>query len=174
VETDFSSSDIRNNITGEKAGYETDAIYYGAHIDLGYLWNITETLTLDVYTKYLWTRQEGDSVTMAGERYTFDDIDSHRWRTGGRFSYDAGLDNGAVFTPYIGAAFDYEFDSKAHGSVNGRDIDSPDIEGATGMGELGLAFKPSADSGLSLDLGIQGYTGKRKGVSGSFQVKFEF
>ena len=42
------------------------------------------------------------------------------------------------------------------------------------MGELGLAFKPVADSGLSIDLGVQGYTGKREGVSGSFQVKFEF
>jgi outer membrane autotransporter barrel domain len=161
VETDFSSKDIRNAITGETADYETDAAYYGAHIGLGYLWNITEPMTLDIYTKYLWTRQEGDSVSMAGERYTFNDIDSHRWRTGARLSYDAGLDNGAVFTPYIGAAFDYEFDSKAKGNVNGRSIESPDIKGATGMGELGLAFKPSASSGLSLDLGVQGYTGVR-------------
>ena len=79
-----------------------------------------------------------------------------------------------MFTPYVGAAFDYEFDSKARGNVNGRGIDSPDIKGATGMGELGLAFKPSANSGLSLDLGVQGYTGKREGVSGSLQLKFEF
>ena len=77
------------------------------------------------------------------------------------------------FVPF-GAAFDYEFDSKAKGNVNGRSIESPDIKGATGMGELGLAFKPSASSGLSLDLGVQGYTGKREGVSGSFQVKWAF
>jgi len=131
-------------------------------------------MSLDLYTKYLWTRQEGDSVTMAEERYKFDDIDSQRWRTGARFSYNAATDGGRVFTPYIDAAFDYEFDSEAKGSVNGRGIDSPDIEGATGMGELSLAFKPSADSGFSLDLGVQGYTGKREGVSGSFQVKFKF
>jgi outer membrane autotransporter protein len=131
-------------------------------------------MTFDLYTKYLWTRQGGDSVTMAGERYKFDDIDSHRWRTGARFSYDAGMDSGAVFTPYTGAAFDYEFDSEAKGNVNGRGLDSPDIKGATGMGEIGLAFKPSAESGLSLDLGAQGYTGKREGVGVSFQVKWEF
>ena len=174
VETDFRSGDIRNAVTGDTADYETSAVYYGAHLGLGYLWNICELLTLDVYTKYLWTRQEGDSVTMAGEKYTFEGIDSHRWRNGARLSYDVVLDSGVVFSPYIGAAFDYEFDSRAKGSVNGRKIDSPDIMGATGMGELGLSFKPSATGGLSLDLGLQGYTGKREGVAGSFQMKFAF
>jgi outer membrane autotransporter protein len=89
-------------------------------------------------------------------------------------SYNAALDSGAVLTPYFGAAFDYEFDSEAKSDVNGRSIDSPNVKGAAGLGELGLAFKPSADSGLSLDLGVQGYTGEREGVTGSFQVKLEF
>jgi outer membrane autotransporter protein len=178
LKTDFYSADIRNPSTGENADYETDAPYYGAHIGLGYLWNIGQAdntpLTLDLYTKYFWTLQEGDSVTMAGESYKFDDINSHRWRTGARLSYNAGLDSGAVLTPYIGAAFDYEFGSEAKGTVNGRSLDSPSIKGGTGLGELGLAFKPSADKGMSIDLGVQGYTGKREGVTGSFLVKVEF
>jgi hypothetical protein len=34
---------------------------------------------------------------------------------------------------------------------------------------LGLAFLP-----LSFDLGVQGYTGKREGVTGCLLVKWEF
>lgn len=174
VEMDFDSGDIRNTITGEKANYESGAAYYGLHTALGYLWDITDPMTLDTYTRYLWTRQEGDSVSMAGERYRFDAVDSHRWITGARLLYDAPLESGAVLTPYIGAAFDYEFDSESTGTVNGRKIDSPDLKGATGSGELGFSFKPAATSALSFDLGAQGYTGKREGVSGSVQFKFEF
>jgi hypothetical protein len=44
----------------------------------------------------------------------------------------------------------------------------------TGMGELGLSLKPSKTLPLSFDLGVQGYVGKREGVTGSLQVKFEF
>jgi hypothetical protein len=34
--------------------------------------------------------------------------------------------------------------------------------------------KPSAAIPLSFDLGVQGYVGKREGVTGSLQAKFEF
>jgi hypothetical protein len=44
----------------------------------------------------------------------------------------------------------------------------------TGMGELGLSLKPSQNLPLSFDLGVQGYTGNREGVTGSLQVKWEF
>jgi hypothetical protein len=42
------------------------------------------------------------------------------------------------------------------------------------MGEIGLSLKPSKDLPLMFDLGAQGYTGKREGVTGSLQLKFEF
>jgi hypothetical protein len=42
------------------------------------------------------------------------------------------------------------------------------------MGELGLSLKPSQSLPLSFDLGVQGYTGKREGVTGSLQIKLEF
>ena len=51
---------------------------------------------------------------------------------------------------------------------------TPDLIGGTGMGELGVTLKPSKDLPLSFDLGIQGYVGKREGVTGSLQVRWEF
>ena len=48
------------------------------------------------------------------------------------------------------------------------------IDKSEGKGELGLSLKPSPDLPLSFDLGVSGYTGKREGVTGSLQIKFEF
>ena len=76
--------------------------------------------------------------------------------------------------PYAGAAFEYEFAGDAKGTTNGLDINTPSLKGGTGVGELGLMFTPSKDLPLSIDLGIQGYVGKREGVTGSLQVKLEF
>ena len=174
AETDFSSADLRDGITGEKADYDSGAAYYGAHLGLGYLWNITDAARLDLYTKYFWTHQDGDSVTVADDPVRFKSSDSHRWRGGARFSHTLGTDCGLTVTPYIGAAYEHEFDGEAKAAAYGHAIDAPDLEGGTGIGELGLSFSPSAGSGLSLDLGVQGYTGVREGVTGSLQLKWEF
>lgn len=76
--------------------------------------------------------------------------------------------------PYIGAAWEHEFDGKARATTNGFDIDAPNLHGNTGIGELGLSLTPSADLPLTIDLGVQGYTGKHEGVTGSLMVKWEF
>ena len=89
---------------------------------------------------------------------------------GGRFNY-AVCD---YATPYVGAHWEHEFDGKQRSSVNGVNIGSPSSKGDTGVGELGLTLRPVKDSGFSIDLGVQGYTGVREGVAGSLQLKFEF
>ncbi|WP_197702109.1 hypothetical protein [Candidatus Desulfovibrio trichonymphae] len=73
-----------------------------------------------------------------------------------------------------GAAFEYEFDGKARASVWGYDLKAAKFEGETGIGEAGLVFKPSSKSPWLVDLGVQGYVGKREGVSGSLRVGLEF
>jgi hypothetical protein len=59
-------------------------------------------------------------------------------------------------------------------TANGYAIDAPSLSGAAGIGELGLSFKPVAGTPFSFNLGAQGYIGKREGVSGSLQAKYEF
>lgn len=169
---DFSSDDIKYN--GSDADFDSASLYYGLHGGLGYIWNITDAASLDLSAKLLWTRQESDSVSVHGDRVRFKDADSLRTRLGGRFAYAVN----EHFSPYVGAYWEHEYDSKARSTVNGNSIDAPDLKGDTGMGELGLSFRPfseqGAASGLSFDLTVQGYTGVREGVSGSFQVKWEF
>ncbi|MDR2893068.1 MAG: autotransporter domain-containing protein [Deltaproteobacteria bacterium] len=169
VDTDFSSDDILNG-TGNNTEYDSGSAYYGAHLGAGYVWVISEKSSLDFSAKYIWTHMDSDSVTIAGDNIKFKAMDSQRLRAGARYSYMLN----EYVTPYLGAYYDHEFSAKAKGKANGDSFDAPDLKGGTGVGEIGLSFKPSQDFALTFDLAMQGYTGVREGVSGSLQVKFEF
>ena len=166
--TDFRTDDIQYN--GWNASFESSAPYYGLHGGLGYAWNFTDKASLDLSAKLLWTRQQGASLTVYQDRLRFKDADSLRTRLGGRFAYVVN----EYVSPYIGAYWEHEFDGKARAEVNGIRTGTPSLQGDTGMGEIGLSLKPSKDLPLSFDLGVQGYVGKREGVTGSLQVRYEF
>jgi len=158
-----------NDLWGAK--YTSNSTYYGFHLGAGYIWNINEKASLDLSGKYFWTRVEGDSVTLnTGDPIKFKDVDSSRLRFGGRFAYAVN----EYVSPYVGAAYEHEFDGKARATTSGFAIKAPSLRGDTGIGELGFTLKPSQTLPLSFDLGVQGYTGKREGVTGSLQLRFEF
>ena len=164
IHNEYKSSDLG-------ASYDSSTPYYGFHLGTGYIWNINEKASLDIYGKYFWTRVEGKSVRLStGDPVNFKDADSSRLRLGSRFAYAVN----EHVSPYIGAAYEHEFDGRARATTYGYSIDAPSIRGSTGIGELGLSLRPSMNMPLSFDLGVQGYTGKREGVTGSLQVKWTF
>ena len=166
----YDNGDLRD-AAGRAAEYESSTPYYSLHLGTGYIWNINEKASLDLYGKYFWTRQDSDSRTLStGEALRFDAVDSQRTRLGGRFGYALN----EYVAPYVGAAWEYEFDGKARATTNGIAIDSPSMKGSTGVGELGLTLTPTAGLPLSIDFGVQGFTGKKEGVSGNVQLKWEF
>lgn len=170
LHNDYNSSDLRDG-SGRKADYESSSAYYGIHFGGGYNWNITEQSSLDLHAKYFWTKQDGDNFKLStGEYIEFDSVNSHRLRVGTRFTQVFN----AYISPYGGVAWEHEFDGEANGRTNGYSIDSPDMKGSTGVAELGLSIKPTGSLPLSLDLGVQGYVGKREGVTGSLQFKLAF
>ncbi|SBW02892.1 exported hypothetical protein [uncultured delta proteobacterium] len=171
ADTHFSSGDMRDGM-GQEARYDYGALYYGAHAGIGYLFRFNERALLDVSSKYLWTRLEDDNTHLStGESVHFSSSESQRWRTGARFSHAV---TGTV-TPYIGAAYEYEFDGKARATAEGYRLRSADLKGGTGIGEAGISIMPAhGEGGLTLDLGIQGYVGTREGLTGSVQLKWEF
>jgi outer membrane autotransporter protein len=179
AETSFRIGGVRNEFRGRdltdamgnSANYDTTALYLGAHAGLGYVWKITEEASLDFYGKYFWTRVGSDSVTLStGDPVSFKAVNSHRLRAGSRFAYAVN----EYVTPYAGAAYEHELDGKARATSYGYSIDAPSLRGGTGIGELGLSVTPSKELPLSFDLGVQGYVGKRQGVTGSLQVRWEF
>jgi len=141
--------------------------------------------SFDLYGKYLWTQMQGDSVRLStGDPIDFESVNSHRLRFGGRYMF------GSVFvpvassspmssasrriTPYIGAAWEHEFGGTARASTNGFTIAAPSLRGGTGIGELGIAFQPASNRGVFVDLGVQGYTGKREGFTAAIHVGKNF
>ena len=163
--------DALRDAYGRSAEFDTDTPYYNLHAGLGYLWSFNEQNSLDLYGKYYWTRVLGTEETLnTGDRVDFDDITSSRTRLGARYSYQAS----EHLSPYIGAAWEHEFDGVSDTSVFGYGLDAPKIKGDTARGEIGLKFTPTESLPLTIDAGIQGYLGKKDGVTGSVFVQYEF
>ena len=166
----YSNEDLRDGF-GREAEYDSYAPYYSFHAGLGYIWDINEQASLEFYGKYLWTRECGDSVTLStGEEVDFEDIDSSRLRFGTRLDYRVN----EYITPYIGVAWEHEFDGESSATTNNLPILEPDLRGDTGIGEIGLTITPSETIPLTVDLGVTGYVGTREGISGSLLVKWTF
>lgn len=64
----------------------------------------------------------------------------------------------------------------AHATVYGLSTTALSLKGSTGIFELGVSLQPQAKkSALTLDVGLQGYTGKREGVmSGTLKAAWVF
>ncbi|MDR1081555.1 MAG: autotransporter outer membrane beta-barrel domain-containing protein [Deltaproteobacteria bacterium] len=168
--TEFSSGDLRD-ASGRAASYDSSSPYFGMHAGFGRAQRLGDSAMLDVFAKCFWTRQEGDEVRLStGDLVRFEDADSRRLRLGGRLTLALGI----AASPYIGAAWEREFDGDARASANGYPMEAPSLRGGTGIGEIGVAFDPSESLPVSRDIGVQGYTGKREGVTGTFALKIEF
>ena len=167
--SDWRSHDI--NISGRTADWDGRAPYLTAHGGLGYMWDVTDNVTADVYAKYFWGHLWGDDGTICGQKFEFDDIYSSRVRTGARLNFKKD----ETFSWYLGGAWEHQFDAKSTGSIYGYEVPSTDLRGNTAIAEAGIYFRPKADSDFSFMLGTTGYFGeKREGVTGHLQVRYEF
>ncbi|HHR6081230.1 TPA: hypothetical protein ACS7ZY_003633 [Providencia alcalifaciens] len=166
----FDTKDIINLSTGEYARYNLDSNYLGAHIGTGYSKTLDAKNTADVSAKYLWTQLKGKNVNVADDNIHFNDINSHRVRM------EAGLSHQYTETVALraGLGYEYEFDGKAKATTYGYDIAAPGMQGSTGILTLGSTVTPLATQPLSVDINLNGYTGKRDGVGGGIKFSYAF
>ena len=165
VRTEFSSDDM-----GRGADYDSESGYAGAHLGLGWIYPFTEQDSLDFYGKFFWTQQDSDSLdTDADERLHLKSAQSILTRLGFRYTRNF---NG-VFSGYAGLAWDHEFDGRQSGTLDGVDINAPDLKGDSAFGEIGVRFKPEGRP-WSVDLTGHGSLGQREGVGGNLSFSFEF
>lgn len=150
--------------------FDIEGNYLGAHLGLGYVFEINESMKLDTSVKYLWSRLEGDSVAILGDRFHFDDIDSHRLQAGGRLSWAT---ESRKAEPYVGAWYEHEFDGKAGGTVRGLKIPGSDTKGSSGLLEAGVKLHTS-QGGPLIDIGLSGAFGQREGFGGHAALRWEF
>ena len=151
-------------------GYETESAYYGAHIGVGKIISLSDSSDLDIYGKFFHTYTEGDSVTIAGDKFDFDSITSDRLRVGARIT--SNKEN--KFSTYYGLAYEYEFNGDADMTAQGLRADTQSLQGSSVMAELGFNYQPTPDSPWSFDLNMRGYTGERQGGSFNVQATYTF
>lgn len=156
------------------SSYDSSSAYYGTHFGVGKVSALNETVKADVYAKLLYNHQNGDSAALGGEGngevYDFDTVDSMRARIGGRVSKDYGVST----TGYAGLAYEYEFDGEARASVKGFSTPSPSIKGSSGMFEAGYIWQPKGANDPAIDLGLQGWTGKKQGLTANINFVWKF
>ena len=151
-------------------GYETESAYYGAHIGVGKIISLSDSSDLDIYGKFFHTYTEGDSVTIAEDKFDFDSITSDRLRIGARIT--SNKEN--KFSTYYGLAYEYEFNGDADMTAQGLRADTQSLQGSSVMAEVGFNYQPTPDSPWSFDLNMRGYTGERQGGSFNVQATYTF
>ena len=105
-----------------------------------------------------------------GEVYDFDAVNSTRARLGARLSKE----NGERGTYYAGLAYEYEFDGEAKATVKGLSTPAPSIKGSSGMLELGYIIQNKDVNAPAVDIGFQGWSGKKQGFSGNINFIWKF
>ena len=157
----------------DSASYDAKSLYMSAHVGLGALWDLDESLKLDTYARYMVTYLDDDDVSLNNrynDKLELDSTVTHAVRAGARLLGD--------FNDYaswkVGAAYEHVFDGDAESAVNSFSLDVPSLEGDTGVFELGLRIRPSLESNWAVDLGAKGYVGDREGVTGNMTVRYSF
>ena len=151
-------------------GYETESAYYGAHIGVGKIISLSDSSDLDIYGKFFHTYTEGDSVTIAGDKFDFDIINSDRLRVGARIT--SNKEN--KFSTYYGLAYEYEFNGDADMTAQGLRADTQSLQGSSVMAEVGFNYQPTPTSPWSFDFNMRGYAGERQGGSFNVQATYTF
>ena len=159
------------SLHGENAGYDGSNAYYGIHLGVGKTFALQKGASLDAYVRYFWSHQDGMSVKLrgSGDAYDFADVDSHRLRLGLRYSRK----DRSTGECYAGLAWEHELGGEASASVGGDAAPSPSLKGSSYMLELGYRFLPQ-NSRVSYDFHINGWQGKRKGLSGGAVIRWAF
>lgn len=163
-------TDFEGKLHGGNANYESDAMYFGAHVGTGYEFALSDTMSLTPYLRYTLTWMEDDEVTVSdGSRFEIDSVTAHGIQAGADF--DVKLSELMTFKAglgYIGV-----WNGDADTQIRDFSLETPTLEGNSGVVKVGLHIAPP-NSGFSCDLGAYGYAGDRKGGAGSLMVNYAF
>ena len=163
-------SDYSGTVGTTPTGYDGSGTYFAGHLGIGQQKEFLNGNKFETYAKYFYAHQEGTSATLSsGETYDFDASTSSRIRFGTRYTFKQGLDSEL----YAGLAWEYEFDGKGTATYQGEALPGTSLKGCTTLFELGYRSAP-ADSTVSYGLSLTGFTGKRKGVTGGFNIAWAF
>ena len=158
------AADIRMGSGTVHTSYDTDANYIGAHLGIGQQVTAKNGTEREMYLRYFYTRQDGASATLStGDRYDFSAVDSHRLRTGVRWTMPQT--GGALI---LGTSVQYEFGGDTSATYHrpgglSYTSPSPSLKGFSGSLEVG--WKAAMSENATANVAVEGWMGKQRGVS---------
>ena len=170
-------ADYSGNLYGGHVDYDNDSKYWAGHLGWGQVAKLKGGNSLDTYVKYFYSHQDGDKVKLNINRggaaitdeITFENVESQRLRLGTRLTHQVNENNNL----YAGIAYQCETKGEARATYQNSDTAAPSVKGSSVLFELGWQVKPGK-SPVSLDLGVNGWAGKQRGVSGKLGFKYNF
>ncbi len=164
-----SKNDFRADNAQGGSRFRSDRDVFGLSLGGGLVKQTGTGRSLETYQHLIYTRMGSDQVTDSiGQDIRFDASNSLRLLAGARWR----LEREGKPSFYAGAALDYEFRGKTSATIDGNQADSADLQGLTGILELGFSAKQSET--LSLDGALYGYVGKKEGLAGSLTLTKRF
>lgn len=171
LHTSYKTEDIRNAVTDEAANYKLNNSYIGAHIGVGYQFEIDALNRFDLSFKYLWSGTDAKDILVTGDPIHFDRLNSSRLRIHGDNNYQFNPSWSVLF----GTGLEYEFDGVADGTTYQQfAIDAPSVKGLTALGTLGLRYQPIQNKRFTLNFIGNGYVGKRDGGGATLHMQYAF
>ena len=167
------AADIRMGSGTVHTSYDTDANYIGAHLGIGREITAGSGNKREIYLRYFYTRQDGASATLStGDRYDFSAVDSHRVRTGVRWTMPQT--GGALI---LGTSVQYEFGGDTSATYHrpgglSYTSPSPSLQGFSSSLEVG--WKAAVRENMTANVAVEGWMGKQRGVSLSAGVEWMF
>ncbi len=152
--------------------YKRKSTYYGASFGGGYVFELSEGVSMDVYSHGIWTHQKGNMLKdNLGQIIQFKNSNSFRILVGSRTYFALSSEQ---IRPFAGLGMDWEIDGKPKVFVDGYQAHVAKLSGLSGMAEIGLSVYPNTKRPLSLEFGLQGFLGKRDGFAGELKAKYWF
>ena len=174
---------LRNEFSAPIAGVSVDfdrtSNYWGAHLDMYGEFQAAGKIKNRTFLNYFYDGRESESYTasgssdVAGADFHFNSLNSHRAQLGSVFEYAYT----SALRPYAALTYEYAFKADAKGRASDQfgdlGLNGTDLEGSTGIVSLGWTYQNEAKR-FEFDLGVNGYTGKRQGVSAQLQAAWKF
>ena len=174
---------LRSEFSAPVGEHNTDfdrtSSYWGAHLGAYGEFSVSEKLKSRTFVNYFYDGRERETYSVAGTDkvaaadFHFNALNLHRTQLGTVLEYDYL----PTMRPY--AALTYEYAFKAEASGKGTDqqgsmsLNGVDLEGSTGIVSLGWMYQNEARN-FEFDAGMNGYTGKRRGISAQLQAAWKF
>ena len=174
---------LRNEFSAPIAGVSVDfdrtSNYWGAHLGMYGEFQAAGKIKNRTFLNYFYDGRESESYTasgssdVAGADFHFNSLNSHRAQLGSVFEYAYT----SALRPYAALTYEYAFKADAKGRASDQfgdlGLNRTDLEGSTGIVSLGWTYQNEAKR-FEFDLGVNGYTGKRQGVSAQAQAAWKF